>query len=890
MATCSLRFYKRSQLKPDKNWCFDNIETYLASLTYYDVSNYQYQRFELDKEIRVDFTQSEQTISPSADKYDYLRISTVVNNAPIYYYYFIIKTRQVSESTIAYQLRMDTLNTFKYDSTAANNKYTLSPKTLVKREHKDRMHKRGGSNRFIKKELTGDDLIHFEHFKNGSGVDNAYITFMLNVLGLPNNQPTYFVMDNYEIPSPQVGLSISIYKNGVLDNIYACNSPYDSIYFDPLGGVYFCDYDTKTNGGLLFFLQDYNWETDFFIISLGSGWSTWKIDSNHDIIFEQAFINRLLPYTIQNMKDMLVMDVDEYQEGLSTILFKKKEISLADEDGFNQWYVVYASSAAVVTDQTSSTEALYINPVQVRFYSDNGYTLTTSSSHEVRLYATDSRIPRYKNSPEIISCEFLTEPAMGTYYVKLGGITYDFHDYVRMWLWKTNNSDTYFSHFILVGRGGNPGVDLYGTFESIIFYGINTLKVEGDQNLPGDPMKTGTITINSGSGSYSGTCSPWSDVDLTDSRLIKAFAFPYAPCEFLVGENSFSALPNGIVWSSDNVIEMDIQQTPLFNYQKLFEVENPQLKLIHDSVSIIAGQSKNIELESKLLHSDYYQPKVVYDSFSFTFNLEDINTEEYLNDPLFENLLVGYVISQNIQSKFMFTFPQYVLKRSRQDYDNVLCIERNNEKALFNNSFINYIRSGGYSYDTKKASSQNAVNGITTALSAVAGASSFAAGMASANPLLMTAGVGLAVSATTGIIRSVHTAQEQDRAISQKIMQAHMQGTSVQGSEDIDILTAFSGNKAKIVYYELSDIMKSAMYDLFFYCGYATHEQKIPDVTTRLYFNFVQAEIVFDEYNFNEEIADDIQNKWNEGVTFFHAVSGGYDIGQQYENFETSLM
>ena len=38
------------------------------------------------------------------------------------------------------------------------------------------------------------------------------------------------------------------------------------------------------------------------------------------------------------------------------------------------------------------------------------------------------------------------------------------------------------------------------------------------------------------------------------------------------------------------------------------------------------------------------------------------------------------------------------------------------------------------------------------------------------------------------------------------------------------------------------------------------------------------------------EIADDIQNKWNEGVTFFHPVSGAYDINQEYENFETSLL
>ena len=84
--------------------------------------------------------------------------------------------------------------------------------------------------------------------------------------------------------------------------------------------------------------------------------------------------------------------------------------------------------------------------------------------------------------------------------------------------------------------------------------------------------------------------------------------------------------------------------------------------------------------------------------------------------------------------------------------------------------------------------------------------------------------------------------------------------------------------------------MKNAMWDLFHYCGYATHEQKVPAIDTRLYFNFVQAEIVLKDFTFNEEIAKRIIEKWNQGVTFMHWVSGAYDFNQEYENFETSLL
>ena len=74
---------------------------------------------------------------------------------------------------------------------------------------------------------------------------------------------------------------------------------------------------------------------------------------------------------------------------------------------------------------------------------------------------------------------------------------------------------------------------------------------------------------------------------------------------------------------------------------------------------------------------------------------------------------------------------------------------------------------------------------------------SLAGGIGSSNPVLLTAGIGLAVGGATGIMRSIHTAQEQDRSISQKINQAVMQGTSVQGSEDIDILTAYRAYTAE---------------------------------------------------------------------------------------------
>lgn len=863
MAKCSLRFYEKSKLKPENNWCFDDIETYLATLTAFDVSDFQYQRFELEKEIRVDFTQNEQTISSAAKKYDYLRISLTINNTPIYYYYFITKTRQISESTIAYALRMDTLNTFKYDSTIGNNKYTLSKKTLVKREHKDRF---DTSKIYI---TSKDNYYEGSTEPNTEPVsDCGYLLKVSDLLEMISTTRTYNLnVWHYHI---------HIYNgNNVLQHEWNCKG---SLILDKFASQ--------------IYIQANDWDTNTPISTYLSSGSIILTLETHPIIGDAytQFYNFIMDnFPRAYAKLVYARKVDEYQEGLSTQLFKKNEKTLYDLDEDRHWYVVYASANAV-TSGASDTEAIYVNPVKTRIYSDDGYTLVTESAQEINLYADSILIPKFNNMPERIEISIHDQPDnLGEQYIVIGSNTFDFFTYSAVHVWRKNNSDVTFYKYKWFKRDNTSG-EVTTSFESVTFYGIDTVRCYGDgnvfQNIP-DPV---SIQINSGSNSYSGTSDPWEEIDRSDSRLIKAFVFPYAPCEFLVGKEEFTNLPNGVSFSTDNVIELS--QKIKFNYQKRFEIDVLKDLYIEPSeINAIAGQSRNKKYESKLYHSDYYQVKFVYDSFSFGFMYENVDCSEVISQYAdIDTLYTTYVVSNNVQSKFMFQFDSYILKKSFQDYDNVLTIERNNEKALFNNAYINYIRSGGYSYDTKKASSQNAVNGVTTALTIVGSVGSFAAGFASGNPMGVAAGVGLAVGAITGIIRSVHTAQEQDRAITQKLMQTHMQATSVQGSEDIDILTAFSGNKAKIVYYELSDIMKQAMWDLFHYCGYATHEQKKPVTTGRLYFNFIQAEIIFESYNFNEDIADDIENKWNEGVTFFHAVSGAYDIDQQYENFETSLM
>ena len=878
--TSTLYFYKLPINLQDKNFVLESIETYLATLTPVTKTNFQYQRFDLEKTIKVNLSQDYQLNISAIAKYNYLKVTTQDSSSPAKtatYYYFIKKARQVSESTIEFTVEMDTLNTFNFSSTASNKSYTLSNKSLIQREHKDRLEKLSTLYTSVRTTAveTGvlNELSSYGTYQNTQDRD---------IILLFNSQKSiYSYLYNNSYISFQLNLSGAkiLLQNGTE------YSGFTSMVFQHIGSRYRVNLmDGLTSVAVINFFQNPTNEDYIMLIIPKDVQITVSISDGMDLT--EILYCLLNDYTTLQIENNLYKRlVDYYQEGLGTILFKKSEETLYDEDGGKHWYVMFASANAIpATDTASSVK--YVNPVQVRLYSDDGYSISSSSSHEVVLYATSSIIPKWTNTREELQYGFnMPASTLGEQYVKINGNTYDFHDYCNLLIYRKNNNDLYFSDVWITNRGTQTTTH-FENVESVIFYGINEVKCV---NMWG--TYTTTIYIGSGANTSTGTCSPFNEIDLTDDRLIKCFVFPYAPAEFLVGKSSFDSLPNGVILNTDNIIELQKQQTPLFNYTKTFTGKSLQKELVVDGDSLIiaSGQARNIIYESKLFHSDYYQPKFVYDSFAFSFNLENVNVDEYLKNGYYKDLITNYVVSQNVQSKFMFDFPQYVLDRSTQDYDNVLCIERNNEKALFNNAYINYIRSGGYSYDTKKASSQNAVNGITTALSIIGAVTSFASSGATGGAGIV-AGVGLTLSATAGIIRTIHTAQEQDRAISQKINQNMIQGTSVQGSEDIDILTAISGNKAKVVYYELSDIMKNAIWDLFHYCGYATHEQKIPAVDTRLYFNFVQGEIILKDFTFNDDIASRIILKWREGVTFMHLVNSTYDFNQEYENFETSLM
>ena len=382
------------------------------------------------------------------------------------------------------------------------------------------------------------------------------------------------------------------------------------------------------------------------------------------------------------------------------------------------------------------------------------------------------------------------------------------------------------------------------------------------------------------------------------TKLIKIVCIPYPPLREFINSHTtagkITAYPQNMIWNDTyELFEFaDIQEVYL-NYSKIIK-ENPLKEKVIDmhTLTLTRKDNKDKIYESKLYHSDYYLPKFVYDSFSFTFQLELLSA--YYND-----FSLNYVISKNVTSKFMFTFESYYTANYEiQDYNNVLIVERNNEVTLFTNAYMNYMKLG-YKFDEKNMNKQNVSNWVGVALSTIGAVASFVSSIYTGGAGVV-AGVSLMTTATGGTIRAVQQAQQNDRNLAQKQLQLQAQATSISGASDLDLLKAYSQNVAKICYYGLSDEMSEALYNLFYYNGYATRRYFNDTLYTseRINFNFIQAEIeIYGSNRINEEHLEAIRQKWKEGVTIFHYYHEGfyqndttpYEYKQIYENWEKDL-
>lgn len=421
------------------------------------------------------------------------------------------------------------------------------------------------------------------------------------------------------------------------------------------------------------------------------------------------------------------------------------------------------------------------------------------------------------------------------------------------------------------------------------------------------------------------------EIDRTDLKLNKIMRLPYCPVDYTYNDGIYSFDTEKIKYNNtENLLQIKDLNMKFSHKVTPNPVVNP-FPILWKNPSPINTRDDNYE--NKLYSSEFYQPRFIYDSFVYTFALEDIS--QIIK---YDNLVFNYVHTSTINSKSLIDFYNFRYKRAVVDYPGYLLINRNDDEVIYNSPYINYIKNG-INYD-KRDAKFNFWTGIASNLLGVGGglwnqlgsrisskkyASSYGdlrylqdyeipkqeainqSNLASGSALYKTGlnkagylyaeyakakaltsayegqsadrygkafGISSIAGAISGIASNILSRINAEMTIEQNKEQSKNQAVSVYGADDIDLLKVYSKNKAKLSIYKTSDTMKYILGNLFYYTGYNSEgRQYKPDIDSRYWFNFLQCDLEIPYGTLTgvpNEYLDDLRIRYNKGVTIFH--------------------
>lgn len=854
----TITIFKHSILTHDKNFALDKngsdlaIEEYLSTLDYETIQKFQYVKQGLSLVIKINKSQTQLSYAESND-WNYCKI---INDNGTPCYYFIVKKEWMSKETIALSLVMDTLNTFKF-----NTDYIVNKKTTIQRQHKDRIKYLGDTPRLDERDGASQNVPEDE---------SGYYTY-----------PVGYVFEFSFTPSSGVKKYMMEYAEQVYD-------PYS-----PEPGSW---------GAFRPELEPfYNLETNTFGARVIAPFTVYSSDSRETYTIYMSIIP---------LDEHFCRDVDLISEGVNLPVYKKELGEIKDNTNDETWFLLYRNQ-----NQPDPSEAFNNSPVDcflipehsVKTLSPVTASLNTGNIDNGKYYLFDASYDGGKEQTaqfkvlndtftlsEKVTPSSFWEYATKTRYVLIvtsNGTSLSYQ-YVKMY--KVYSPTATMKKIII-----NSGTLTSGTAISVIYaYSSILPKVYNydpysilDIDTYDAPSESDRISFTTQGSIRSGNIT---SLDRTDARNIKLIALPYCPAQTSLGNNDNLRIESNFVYDATTGWFKSTDVTSSFRNRFLSsQTRSPFSDMLLTELTLDVNEDRNDLLESKLYHSDFHRPKFVYDSFNYTYALERYDFSNYaeehpeLYDP---DYYITFVMTRTINSKFLFLLDTDYLVNSVEDYDGVVAISRNNEEVLLNSAYINYVKTG-FNYDKKTLARRQETNALGVGLSIGSAILGIIGSVATQNPLPAILGIGGAGIGLTGqIINNIQTQAQGEQTIQQKLEEASRQAVAIAGSDDIDLLTAYSNNKAKYVMYEISDRMKKLVGDLFYYCGYKLDVQGVPDKDSRYWFNFVQCELVVNyDSNVPVDVMNDLEERFKQGVTFFH-YHNGFNLDQDKENLEISIL
>lgn len=830
-----LYLYQGTKLYEDKNFLVDNgsgvsaIESYLSTISGTNVKHFDNAQYlkdtGLDTEVKIALDQSYLEFSLNSN-WNYCKIK----NTEGWRYFYVRDIQWVSKGCLKLILHCDVLNTYQ-------GKYDLDKRTTIVREHKDRFnYKASGKAETIIYDVNKEDC----KAVSASGM-NYYVTDLIPI-------------------------SMANYRTIIFNFTSVGTDTLDISKLDGTDAIRFAIYKHGDHTTLPNF-------TSAHIVIDASATSTRVVRRNIDrvpeginpILIDKDTVQDLYTQSVEdenwylvypNNEDKLYLaqDKDFYVSALAS--GNLIEIRASDLTNGRYYYIDFATED--VATPTPSDTSTYQPTIYV--CSDNnpnnyiegyyaGYTGKSKPSKKGTGYTYHARLLRYWRDGDNI---------------KMDWVNYKSNDVVRAWSSaSTGGERTINTHFFLSAA------------ENFVIYYVTSKIVSRTAIRGGDTIDK---VVNTSEGNVHSVHT------FNQENIFKIIEIPYPPVYMKKLSNGYEV--QDLIYKGGDTQTLEIPKDVDLSYV-LHITSAPVDPCLPADESVVLNpeysDTRDDDNETKMYYSEFYQPKINYDSFSKVYQLENYKQQEYSD---LSGLSIRMDLTKHATSNMLFTFPNYITAIKNEDYDNLLFVKRNNEIGIVNEKYQQYIMNG-YNFD-QKAQALAVGKGIIDM-----GAQAVAGGIAGGSKGGMAGAIaGAATGALRGAYGVAQTVINNDLQMKQKLQQARFQGVSIQACDDVELMNVYAHNKLQYRIYTPEDVVKSQILDLFYYCGYNCGYQGVPNTTSRTWFNFVQCEPVFNNVTFrmSADLKNELINKYNQGVTVIHNVNNNYDFEQVKENWETFLL
>ena len=568
--------------------------------------------------------------------------------------------------------------------------------------------------------------------------------------------------------------------------------------------------------------------------------------------------------------------VDEYDEGFAPTKYPILDTKLVASLNYD-WYLIYKNKNVSTTTVPIDCFCCASMPINLNLYVDyNGINLNDYG----------------ENTTFIITAQDNTN-----FSVQIGDLTYQIgkdkiykaitvnvlaNHVGQIYLTKTNESNE------ILG-GGWTGNILTNIAGQVLCHQIDNFSYTPTTyvNVLGTlASRTDAYPFYIGTGG--GVLNSFDTIDRSNTQIVKIIKMPYAPFELTL-TNGALEIPDG--WNYESgLLKLESLDTEFITTVADRTLSGVFLQKIPvDQLKNYQNQTHSQKMESKLYNSNFFTLKYMYDNFEKEILCERVQPSS-LNVATQDSptLNIQFKQSNNISSNSLFDIAMkynasygvpYV-------YGRYLNVNRQNEVALYNSDYLNYIRNG-YNYDKKAKSRQTTANWIGVGLGAAGTIASAFTGTIGA-----VAAISLATSTISSISGAINQTISAEDSLKQKLQQAQNSPASVSNTEDLNLLSYYNENRLHEIRESCSDNVKSSLYTLFRLTGYACNEYRVPAFDSRVWYNFLQCDAVFNEkdWKYGQNILNDIKERLKVGITIYHTHNNKYDFEQKLENYESWMI